>query len=122
MSDRYDEQIEQLKKEDPDNIKFEWNYGRGIFKRLGYTGNSGCLTQIRSSPSFFGAFGPSGEHFKELTEEIANDERIPTDESSITEAHFSMFADYQRRFDKLYEEKAEKSINSHLNTLINGQI
>lgn len=100
--DKYDKQIKKIKSGEL-NLSREWENGMGLFKFVGedfdgYKIGMGCLTMIRSDQGYW-AF-TKGEIDKELTEEIKNDKRIPTDFQLIKD-DLEVFAEWQRRIDLL---------------------
>lgn len=98
----YDEQIVLLTK-NPDKIANHWFSSYGLFKFVSDTDLSekcGCLTMIRKFPNKHTAV-IKGQFNEEITKEIANDLRIPTDVEFITVASLSIFKEWQERLDKL---------------------
>lgn len=102
--DRYDEAVKYLT-ENPVEIWRAWGNpaaskekGGCLFQWAGdkynlpEQGLMGCLTQIRASIS-------RNAQTEELTEEIRNDERLPTQCGDITVEHLPLFAEYQRKID-----------------------
>jgi hypothetical protein len=111
MPDIYDNEIQLLTNE-PILIYDSWGFGDPLFRFIGSRGDThqlddntyndihaGCLTQIRKN-KYKGAF-INGKYEEELTNEIRNDERIPTEGASITVEHLPVFAEWQRRIDIL---------------------
>lgn len=105
MKDKYDIAIEYLT-EYPEEILDTWNspfnYPHGcLFQMVTPSGNyqtpewnsdqCGCLTQVKYKS--YPAWTP------ELTNEICNDERIPSSRN-ITVADLPVFAEWQRRLDR----------------------
>lgn len=112
MENIYDKQIKDLT-ENPWKIMSAWYMGKGLFKYVGrlkyesddleYT--SGCLTMIRKNPSYYKAL-INGEVDEHLTQEIANDNRLPLDPERIkTEEHLLAFKEWQERIDKLQNQE-----------------
>jgi hypothetical protein len=102
----YNEQIEELTK-NPELIISDWARGRGLFKILGkdsregtYYRSSGCITMIKDDPNMFKAI-VRGVVNEELTEEIANDQRVPSQSDDITVESLPIFKYYQEKFDAL---------------------
>lgn len=86
--DKYDLEIAKLT-EHPELIKQYWGRCRPLFQFCG----SGCLTQIRR--------GGNWSYTAELTAAIRADERIPKDVADITVADLPVFAEWQRKIDKM---------------------
>jgi hypothetical protein len=98
--DKYDMAVEYLT-EHPDEIYDAWgnpflHKGGCLFQFCNANGYNaiicGCLTQIRR--------GGYAAETEELTEEIRNDERIPSSALDIRAEHLPVFAEWQRRLDK----------------------
>lgn len=118
--DKYDEQIAELT-EHPTRIKHSWAFGIGLFKVIGTNVRvedkvyySGCLTMIRN-PRQLGDDAPlrfaviNGIPDEILTREIVADERIPRHPVDITPDDFPVFAEWQRRIDKLQNPQNEST-------------
>lgn len=103
--DKYDEQIAELTA-NPGLIEAHWSKGIGLFQFAspygkGYALDCGCLTMIRSSCKRY-VIDTDGNHLDDLSDEIRRDTRIPTDPDDITPAHLPVFAEWQRKLDKLF--------------------
>lgn len=105
----YDEQIECLTQY-PEAIYHSWNASQGLFKAI--RGDSfvydlkysaGCLTQIRVVESR--AAFVNGKVDINLTKEIREDARIPTDPFKITAEDLPVFKEWQERIDLLQTTK-----------------
>ncbi len=97
MRDKYDEAIDYLT-ESPDEILDAWDealyHSAGdLFRYCGDGYRCGCLTQVKAGQ--YEAATP------ELTTEIRADHRIPSDPESITVLDLPVFAEWQRRMDKM---------------------
>jgi hypothetical protein len=101
VKDIYDEQIERLTA-NPREIFSEWFDAIGLFKKTGGSNdlNSGCLTQIRHTYLQYSAV-IKGRVDILLTEAIRKDDRLPTSSSDIKVEHLPVFAEWQRKIDKL---------------------
>lgn len=104
----YDEQIAHLT-EHPEDIYFHWmnpSISGPLFKYVGITEDDrlhdrcGCLTMIREYPNRFKAI-IGGTVDVKLTEEIANDVRIPERPHYITPDQLPVFKEWQERIDAL---------------------
>lgn len=99
----YDEQIAYLTK-NPARIENYWCAGIGLFKIINTTpkfiGNAGCLTTIRAYPGVNKAY-VNGIVDEQLTQEIADDDRIPKRSEDIKIEHLTIFKEWQERIDKL---------------------
>ena len=71
--------------------------------------DAGCLTQIRDHLGV--ACGQNFEFDESLTEKIRGDERIPTSEKDITTSDLGVFAEWQRKLDTIYPERADIEID-----------
>lgn len=92
--DKYDEQIACLTL-NPARIVDAWALGDCLFQGAshdGEVGPYGCLTMVRT-----GAWNAATP---ELTEQIRNDMRIPSNCFGITVESLPVFAEWQRRLDK----------------------
>jgi hypothetical protein len=94
--DKYDKVIKYLT-ESPTEIEDAWNQPTShkagcLFAHV--NDKSGCLTQIRYSLEIFGDGTP-------LVIQASQDERIPESVELITVESLPVFAEYQRKFDKL---------------------
>jgi hypothetical protein len=108
----YDAQIAYLK-EHPEEIKHDWLAAKGLFKYIAplregksYFSGSGCLTMIKSSNALYLAFSGTPDNpiiDKELTEAIAEDERIPKDGKGITVDNLEVFKEWQEKIDEIHE-------------------
>lgn len=107
--DKYDFEVERLTK-NPILIYEAWNQSTPLFDIAGnpetmdyddiYAKPIGCLTQIRS-------FNPNDDETidwvaqtPELTKEIRNDTRIPSNPHFIKVEDLNVFAEWQRKLDK----------------------
>ena len=125
--DKYDRAIEYLT-ENPDDIYDAWsnpsewegcggelfgfvapdwrnNHSKVYNTRDVYVGTCGCLQQIRQDYKENGGDGKSGDmcmsHWPRLWENIARDERIPSDADEIGVEDLVVFAEWQREIDAL---------------------
>lgn len=98
---KYDEQIVKLTA-NPGQIASEWSFAIGLFKMVGNKGAAGCLTMIRTDPEGWKAL-INNKIDEKLTQEIANDERIPKDSSDITIESLPVFKEWQEKIDALQE-------------------
>jgi len=108
--DKYGKEIEEIKKELETNegvIRDHWekttplfsfvtNFNQDTFSFM----SCGCLTLIRRLDNVF-AFC-DGEKDLKLTAEIKADERIPKQVDKIILSDLAVFAEWQRKIDKLY--------------------
>lgn len=113
MKDKYDKAIAYLTKH-PSRIYDAWvNQNSGderavakahcLFQCASTTGHGlylddaycGCLTQIRQQPDTYCAATPA------LTKAIKRDARIPKDPSQIEVKHLRVFAQWQRKLDRV---------------------
>ena len=104
MSDKYTKMVRYLT-DHPDEIELAWSdFGdepqhgcHALFQYVTKSGTKevfcGCLTQIRS--------GEYAASIPELTEQIRNDTRIPKYSHLIRENHLPVFAEWQRKIDKV---------------------
>jgi hypothetical protein len=97
MEDKYSKAIEYLNRH-PSQILEAWNCPRFhpagcLFQYTSLQNGAGCLTQIRA--------GNSRAHKHELTLEIRADERVPKDQEEITLNDLPVFAEWQRKIDKI---------------------
>lgn len=100
--DKYDIQIEELTR-GTHSIVNAWSSGRGIFKMIGEDHKKvGCLTMIRNNEYWFVEI--NGKRDDILTEAIRNDERIPKLTTEIKPSDLQVFAEWQRKVDKIMEE------------------
>lgn len=101
--DKYDKQIARLTKQ-PEIILSEWTRGQDLFKVVGDITDlySGCLTMIRGS-NFHRKAYVKGIIDEKLTEEIRADERLPKSGRNVRLTHLPIFAEWQRRIDKMNE-------------------
>ncbi|HOV34623.1 MAG TPA: hypothetical protein PLS56_01360 [Candidatus Dojkabacteria bacterium] len=118
--DKYDKHIAELTAE-PGKIPSHWVNGKDLFKfaengviitNMTYEGRrveSGCLTMIREDSSKYKAV-IGGVVDEELTQQIANDDSLPSSSEEITVESLPLFAKWQRIFDQKIKENAEKSV------------
>lgn len=107
--DKYDKQIAELMQYEGDEfrekVRDDWGACTPLFQPVysNYTANveCGCLTQIKDGSGFFKAF-KNGNPDEQLTQEIINDVRIPRSPREITKESLPVFAEWQRKIDKLY--------------------
>jgi hypothetical protein len=111
MPDIYDEEIERLTK-NPGNIESSWIGCRPLFAyaQSDVSGDieedkenrisAGCLTMIKNAPFRYGVI-LNGKLHKELTEQIAQDSRLPNEGGHIGLKHLPVFAEWQRKLDQL---------------------
>ena len=102
MKDVYDLEIERLQAIPDEEFNSEvygvWLMGEGLFKFLDKYNQGGCLTMVKEGK--YDAY-LNGEVDDGLTLEIRQDERIPDSSDDITKQSLSVFAEWQRRVDKL---------------------
>lgn len=108
--DKYDIAIEELKK-NPAEIVNAWDFPKThpagcLFKKIGegwdmeLRARCGCLTQIKANIDYYAINHDKVD--EEITKQIMADERIPASVSDITIDHLPVFAEWQRKIDKLY--------------------
>lgn len=106
MNYNYDVQIASLTK-NPALIERQWSEAEGLFKCIGGMAHpeAGCLTMIRNSQDgkhWLGRMAViNGVVDDKLTQEIREDERIPTKCADIKVEHLPIFKEWQERIDKL---------------------
>jgi hypothetical protein len=94
--DKYDKAIAYLTAK-PTEIASAWSYPTTheagcLFEYVNE--DCGCLTQIRLDPDMFG-------DKSDLVIQASKDERIPMNMELITVESLPVFAEYQRKFDKM---------------------
>ena len=108
--DVYDREVERLTKAEerrPGAIMGAWQFGSEhspLFDSCATkrkSGECGCLTTVR------GLWCPA--ETRALTKAICADKRIPDDEEKVTPAHLPIFAEWQRKIDKLLGRKPPKA-------------
>jgi len=100
--DKYDEAVEYLTKY-PDSISHAWKSPTGcdagcLFQFVeSRPGLCGCLSQIRA--------GRWDAETPQLTAAIRADGRIPVEPEDITVNHLPVFAEWQRKIDRILKRK-----------------
>lgn len=108
--DIYDKEVKRLSK-NPDEIYCAWTYGPGhspLFdaassKRYTSVNSCGCLIQVKMG------FRASS---KRLTEAIRADARIPEDVTEIKPEHLPVFAEWQRKLDKMFKSRPKPKVGA----------
>lgn len=103
--DKYDAQIEDLKKY-PEDIKADWLSGHGLFRMIPQM--NGCLTMVRAGNCCLTL--RASEKAKELFNKIQTDKRLPATPDSITVADLPVFAEYQRLVDETLRKNPNEAI------------
>lgn len=108
--DIYDEEIKRLSK-DPDKIYSAWLYGDDhspLFDAAGPvrgpSAGYGCLTQVKG--------GTHKAASKCLTAAIQADTRIPEDVNKIKLKHLPVFAEWQRKLDKMFKSRLKPKVGA----------
>lgn len=107
--DIYDKEIKRLSK-DPDKIYSAWLYGDDHSPLFDAAGprrdgvNCGCLTQVKR-----GMYLASS---KRLTAAIQADARIPSNPHKITPEHLPVFAEWQRKLDKMFKSRLKPKVGA----------
>ena len=108
--DVYDREVERLTKAEkrrPGAILTAWRFGRKhspLFDSCATDRDNtkcGCLTQVRNLWD--------DAETEALTNSIRADTRIPDDPEKVTPAHLPIFAEWQRKIDKLLGRKPPKA-------------
>lgn len=107
--DKYDREIKKILESEKPNktIGEHWSMGTDLFEFVSdnvtkFDGAAcGCLTQIKYDRK---SAWKNNKVDEKLTAEIREDKRIPK-QGGIRAKHLPLFAEWQRKIDKLYKRK-----------------